>query len=359
MRLPDSLRATLSLYPSAKGKRPDFFIIGAPKCGTTALAAYLSKHPEIFMARKEMHHFGRDLRFGPQIYRRSHRDYLQEFAGCNVQARAGEASVWYLYSAEAAAEIKAFNPRARIIIMLREPTEMMYSLYHQFRLDGNEHLPTFAAALAAEEDRLTGRQVTRHTYFPQGLSYRAVASYTEQVRRYLELFGRGQVHVVLYDEFAAKTAETYCRVLNFLGVDADRRAGTFPVINGSQTVKRQWLRTLMSDPLVRGTAIATRAWLPAPLFAAMQQIESQLMQLNIRPAKRAPMDGALRWQLQREFAPEVNRFEELLGRELPSWKASEPKEAMPLTNPAPAPEGHSSKVFKDARGSNLRTCSNS
>ena len=109
-------------------RRPDVFIVGAPKCGTTAMAEYLESHPEIYMAKKEMNVFGADLRFGAQFYRRDLQAYLEEFDTRNGEERAGEASVWYLFSRHAAAEIKAFNPDARIIIMLREPAEMLYSL---------------------------------------------------------------------------------------------------------------------------------------------------------------------------------------------------------------------------------------
>jgi len=73
--------------------RPDFFIVGAPKSGTTAMADYLGAHPKIFLARKEMHFFGSDLRFGPQFYRRDLGAYLAEFDGWKGQRRVGEASV--------------------------------------------------------------------------------------------------------------------------------------------------------------------------------------------------------------------------------------------------------------------------
>ena len=145
-----ALRNEASKMQSVGGKKPDVFIVGAPKCGTSAMDQYLAAHPEIYMAKKEMHAFGSDLRFGPQFYRRDQEAYLAEFATRNGERRAGEASVWYLFSTQAAAEIHAFNPEARIIIMLREPAEMLYSLYYQFRFDGNEHLPTFEEALAAE-----------------------------------------------------------------------------------------------------------------------------------------------------------------------------------------------------------------
>jgi hypothetical protein len=287
------------------------------------MAEYLSQHQEIFMAKKEMHYFGSDLQFGSQIYCRDREAYLKEFAGWNGQAQAGEASVWYLFSKKAATEIKAFNPKARIIIMLREPTEMLYSLYSQFRLDGNEHLPTFAEALAAEGDRQVGQRITRQTYFRQGLAYRAVATYSEQIRRYIDTFGREQVHVVLYDDFAADTAASYRDVLNFLGVNSTPIKKSFHVINPSQKVKSPLLRAMMSDPLVRGTAIATRSWLPRPFFAALQKIETHLMQFNIRPAKRPQLDTALRARLQQEFRPEVARLGELLGRDISGWSKME------------------------------------
>src|SRR5579859_908594 len=138
--------------PTTATVRPNFFIVGAPKCGTTALNHYLSAHPEIFMAKKEMHHFGADLKFGPQFFRRDRAEYLAEFAGGQGRKRVGESSVWYLFSREAAAELKAFNPEARVIIMLREPVAMLHSLFHQFRADGNEPLLVFEEALAAEKE---------------------------------------------------------------------------------------------------------------------------------------------------------------------------------------------------------------
>src|SRR5215475_12959925 len=104
-------------------KKPDFFIVGAPRSATTAMAQFLGIHPEIFMARKEMHVFGADLRFGQRFYRRDLETYAMAFEARNGHRLAGEASVWYLFSTRAAAEIKKFNPEARIIIMLREPVE--------------------------------------------------------------------------------------------------------------------------------------------------------------------------------------------------------------------------------------------
>jgi len=300
-------------------KRPDFFIVGAPKCGTSALTEYLAAHPDIYMARKEMHFFGADLQFGPQFYRRSPQAYLAEFDARDGQLRAGEASVWYLFSREAAAEIKAFNSEARILLMLREPSEMLYSLYHQFRADGNEPLATFQDALKAESARRAGQGLSRQTYFPQGLIYREVALYTDQVRRYFELFGRDQVHVVIYDDFAADPAATYRAATEFLGVDPSYQPESFKVINGNKRVKHPALRAVLGDPLVRGTALAFRPWLPGQLFAVLQRAEARLHKYNLQPGTREPLAPELRAQLRREFAPVIERLSALLDRDLTHW----------------------------------------
>ena len=84
-------------------KRPDFFIVGAPKGGTTAMNNYLRQHPQIFMSpRKEAHHFGADL-YAPH-WARDEAAYLALFAGAGDEKRIGEASVWYLLSQHAAGE---------------------------------------------------------------------------------------------------------------------------------------------------------------------------------------------------------------------------------------------------------------
>jgi hypothetical protein len=326
-----ALRGEASKMHSVSGKTPDVFLVGAPKCGTSAMDHYLAAHPNIFMAKKEMHAFGSDLRFGHQFYRRDREGYLAEFSARNGELHAGESSVWYLFSKQAAAEIQAFNPAARIIIMLREPVEMLYSLYHQFRFDGNEHLPTFEEALAAEDERRAGRRIMRQTYLAQALVYRETARYTEQVRRYFDVFGREQVHVIIYDDLAADVRAVYCRALGFLGVDATRIETDFQVIQANKSVKHPALRGLLNDPLVRSTAVAIGRRLPHPIFAALRNVDRRLWKFNSRSEKRPPLAPEVRARLQREFAPEVERLSDLLGRDLTHWS----------TQRVPAAEGPS------------------
>ncbi len=301
-------------------RRPDFFIVGAPKCGTTAMAQYLGAHPGIFMARKEMHFFGSDLHFGRSFYRRDLPAYLGEFAKRNGELRAGEASVWYLFSKTAAAEIRAFNPHAKIIIMLRQPADMLYSLYHEFRFEGSEHLPTFEEALAAEPERRAGRSLSRATYFRQGLLYREAARFAEQVARYFDAFGRERVHVIVYDEFSTNPGGACREALKFLELDPRQLATRFDVINGGdRKVKSPALRSVLTEPLVRSTAVASRPWLPRPVFVALQNAELRLWKANTRFHKRPPLATEIREQLNREFALEVEKLGALLRRDLSHW----------------------------------------
>jgi hypothetical protein len=141
-------------------RKPDFFIVGAPKSGTTAMYFYLKQHPEIFMPeRKELHFFGSDF-FAPHFVR-DLKEYLKFFEGADNKKRIGEASVWYLYSKRAAFEIKEFNPDADIIIMLRNPVDMMYSLRETLRKKGIERASFFSWQKCAKEHLKVFEKVLR------------------------------------------------------------------------------------------------------------------------------------------------------------------------------------------------------
>jgi hypothetical protein len=309
-------------------RKPVFFIVGAPKCGTTAMDHYLAAHPDVFLARKEMHYFGSDLQFTSRFYRRDEAAYLAEFEGWKNQRCAGESSVWYLYSQKAASEIKAFNPDAKIIIMLREPAEMLHSLYLQFRFDGNEHLPTFEEALAAEPDRREGQRLGRGTYLPQGLLYRETARYTEQINRYLEVFSRDRVRVILYEDLATDPRTIYRKILEFLEVDPHHmEPGGFKVINGHKSVKSGLMQKVISDPLIRSTALKVGRKLPRSIFIALQRAEVRLWKSNTRLERRPPIPSDIAARLKREFEPEVQRLSELLGRDLSHWNKPVPEAA--------------------------------
>jgi hypothetical protein len=295
-------------------RKPDFFIVGAPRCGTTALHTYLGEHPEIFMsAEKEPHFFSTDV--PSSEFTRDEQKYLSLFAGARHEKRVGEASVFYLCSQRAATEIHAFCPSASIIIMLRDPIEMMYSLHRRHLFVGAETVGDFRAALAAEEERKRGGRLPPKPYPVQPLLYREMATYTPQVRRYLDVFGWRQVHVIIFDEFTSDTARVYRETCEFLGVSPDFRP-EFPVVNADQRLRSKTLRNVLLSPptsLVRGLA---RAVVPRPF---RHRLYSGLKSFAVVDAQRPPLDAQLRRQLQAEFAPEVEQLSALLKRDLRHW----------------------------------------
>lgn len=294
-------------------RKPDFFIVGAPKCGTTAMQDYLSQHPEIFMPKKELHFFGSDIRFN---YRRhSEKEYLSYFKDAKDEKRVGEASVWYLYSKRAAYEIKEFNPSAQIIIMLRNPVEVLYSLHSQFLYSGNEDIVDFKAALEAEEDRKRGLRIPKTVYWVNGLYYRETVRFSEQVRRYFDVFGRENVHVIIFDDFEADVAKVYKETLCFLGVSEDFQLA-FRIINPNKRIRSKFLRDyLLINPPQIAQSFA-KVVMPQRL---RQGLIKALKWYNTRYEPRPPIDTELRKCLQAEFAPEVERLSELSERDLTHW----------------------------------------
>ena len=169
-------------------RAPDFFLVGAPKCGTTAMHAYLRRHPQMFMpAQKELHYYGSDLHGLPTTLRPEQHDAL--FEGAGEADRVGVTAIWALYSREAAREIKADHPGARIVIMLRDPIEMMYALHSEHLYQAIEDIGSFPMALEAEPGRLSGRSPLPASYPAALYYYRAIATFSEQVERYLAMFG--------------------------------------------------------------------------------------------------------------------------------------------------------------------------
>jgi hypothetical protein len=301
-------------------RRPNTFIIGKPKSGTTSLYEYLDGHPEVFMSPvKEPFYFAPDLNVGGRrrfVYdEHDHSRYLSLFAEAGDEKRVGEASPGYLMSHVAASLVRRFAPDARLIAMFRNPVDMLYSLHHDRVSHGTEDITDFAAALAADDDRRNGRRL------PPGRPslaavYRDSARYAEQLQRWLDCFDRDQIHVIVFDDFVADTAAQFRNVLEFLGVDPDYQPATFVVRNASKQLRGGVVRRVLAGgpalwlrdralPRVVGEANAAR------LGRAIRH-----SRVSRRPTPRPPLSAGLRAELEEELMPEVARLSQMLGRDL-------------------------------------------
>jgi hypothetical protein len=263
--------------------------------------------------KKEIHFFGSDLRVLDRP-KRTMQEYLAYFSGALDEKRIGEASVWYLYSKQAAFEIQEFCPSASIIVMLRNPVDMIYALHSQQLCYGKDDIGDFAAALVAEEDRKRGLRIPAHRSTAGDLFYRDAAQYTSQVERYLRVFGQKHVHTIIFDDLERDPARVFAQTCEFLDVSTDFRP-RLRVVNPNKRVRsRAVLRFLKSPP--PGARRLAKALLPAPFRTDLRHA---VQRLNIKYEPRAPMDPGLRRHLQAEFLPEIERLSELLGRDLSHW----------------------------------------
>jgi hypothetical protein len=297
--------------------RPDLFIIGAAKSGTSSLYDYLAGHPEIYMSPvKETAYFSPDVP-GPRTggaYGLDLQQYLALFEGATNEKRLGEASPHYLYSRVAPRLIRDFQPDPRIVAILRNPVDVAYSLHGQRLSNRTEEIEDFEAALAADQRPDAGGR-TRRAEIDRAGTYRDRARYAAQLERWFEVFAREQCHVMVFDDFTADPATEFRKLLEFLDVDPSYLPRSFEVRNPSRRTRSSWRAFKNSAPvrwarhrLVPVLIGSTRTAQLAGRIKASQVV---------RPAKpRPPLDPDLRRRLEDEFAEDVARLSELLGRDM-------------------------------------------
>lgn len=300
-------------------RRPDLFIIGAAKTGTTSLYEYLRGHPEVFMSpAKEPRYFAPDLDSGSGHdlrYPNDEERYLALFEGARDEKRLGEASVRYIYSAEAPRLIHEFQPNAFIVAMLRNPVEMIYSMHNQRVSEGAEEIADFEQALAAEAARREGQGL------PSGVNplltlYRDRGRFGEQLPRWFDTFGRERLHVIIFEDMVDDSAGTFRRLLEFLDVDPNYQPASFAAYNRSHAPRSRILRTLTKSRLPQWVV-----WQLLPRVVGDRATRAMVRgfrhsPINRRAAPRAPLRPELRRRLEEELTPDVARVSELLGRDL-------------------------------------------
>jgi Sulfotransferase domain len=299
-------------------RRPNFFIVGAPKCGTTALSEYLRDNPSVFMSRpKEPHWFSSDFDYYANREDPTLDGYLRLFDGATERHLAvGEASVWYLYSVAALPAIVAFDPTARVIAMVRNPVDMVPSLHSQLLYTLDEDEPNVELAWRLQAERARGERLPGTCRVPAFLQYGAACSLGAQVERAMSTVSKENLRVIPFDEFARDTRRVYTETLEFLGVPDDGRVD-FPRVNANKQHRYGWLGRVSQRP-------------PAPLVAAARGIKrvARVERLNVLPrikernrrvADRAQVDPAFRRMLAEHFRPDVEHLGRLIDRDLSHW----------------------------------------
>jgi hypothetical protein len=288
---------------------PDFFVIGAPKCGTTALAGWLDAHPRVFMPRiKEPHYFNAD---SSQREVLSEPEYLRLFRDSNAtHLRVGEASVYYLVSEVAVPAIERRVEQPRYIVMLRNPVDMAPALHEQKLYSGNEHVADFATAWRLQDERRCGRAVARECRDARLLVYGDVCRLGAQLERLYRTVPRDRVLTLLLDDLRTDPGTEWRRTLEFLGLPDDGRRA-FPVVNAAKERRAPGLQRWM----LRLDRVRRAARVPALGTGLMPRLDAA----NRVTRPRAPLSASLRAELIDWFRADVALLERLLNRDLAHW----------------------------------------
>jgi hypothetical protein len=303
---------------------PDFFLVGAPRCGTTALSRYLADNPQVCFSRpKEPHYFA--LLAPDSSLDDLETAYLsRHFAHHHAGHRAiGEGSVSYLYSPHAIERILAVNPDARFIAMLRNPLEMLPSYHLRMLFILCEDVEDFAAAWRLQDARARGEHVPRHCIDPRLLLYREVARYGVQIERLYRVAGRERCHVVVFDDLARDPAAVYREVLKFIGVDDDGRT-TFKRRFPSRIYRYRWLQELLYTVRSRRAHAVDTLQRTARVKKGpgrRKSLVKRLARWNRMERRPAPLDAEMTATLRAALADDVATLSDLLDRDLRHWSA--------------------------------------
>jgi hypothetical protein len=284
---------------------PDVFVVGPPKAGTTSIYTYMREIPGVYMSPvKEPHYFAR--RIVPTGSRsRPIRDktaYLKLFKGAAPSDLLGEASPTYLHDSEAPPLIRQVSPHARILVTLRDPVDLVFSLYVLMHGRGVIH-GSFTEAVTC---RLNGEPVDWHR--PQlRVEY---GFYHEALCRYRAVFGASRVKVLIFEEMARDPVGTMRSVARFLGLREPNFSRELKTYNRSAVPRSRLARKLLANRRITRTA---EKLLTSQLRRYLREY------LLVRSVTKPVMEHGARDALIALYAEDVARTAHFLGRPLP-WR---------------------------------------
>ena len=299
---------------------PDFFIVGAPKAGTTALHGALSRHPGLQLSEvKEPKYFmcgdaPPPLYLGPGdahsrrewVWRRDH--YLALFADAPPDVLVGESTPLYLDDPAALLRIQAVKPDARLIAVLRDPVDRAYSNWMHLWSDGLEPESDFVTAVAMEDAR-------RRRGWAPFWRYRSLGLYGHQLAHARTLFAPEQIHVLRYRDLVEDPQRTLTGVWDFLGVPP----GPLPEVP-NDNVKPFVPDTFRSRTLARVVRAGAMVGSLAPPEFWRSVEKRMLTALQSKGERRPSLNPEQRKQVQGYFLDDLELLEQLTGRDFSDWR---------------------------------------
>jgi hypothetical protein len=297
---------------------PTFFILGAARCGTTAMADWLNRHPNVAITQpKEPTFYAPEMahsRYGHILNRDEYEAVVPELSDTILAT--GDASPWHLTSKQALQRIKADLPNAKSIILVRPPWEMAMSLHGRLIKSGIESVRDFVSAWHLQENRSHGRQVPAGCLVSTMLQYRQLCSIGSQVQTALNIFGREKVLILFLDKLRDQPEVEFAKVTDFLGVPS-WQPDSFARVNGHETPRSSLLNRLLVRPPT--PVLRTLRSVKSILGVSRTGILARINSVNMSETSRPPLPPEFVQQLIKEFQEEVEILESMTSRDLSEW----------------------------------------
>lgn len=296
------------------------------------MSEYLRAHPEVcFSTPKEPHYFlVHDLRDkGPAELREVVRKkYLDRFFPDRQRGDFfAEGSVSYFYAPERLEPILKLWPRAKFLIAVRNPLDLVPSLHQRLFYNGDENLREFDRAWDLVPERRAGRKIPRSCLEPRFLDYWESGFLGKHLDRFFSLVGRERCHVTVFDDFKADPGREYRRVLEFLDLEDDGQTD-FDRHAESKDSRIAWIHRLMKRPprallwlfdSEDREVIEAGAGKPGPLLEKVMEIRTKIIHWNRVPAGKPQVSGRVRDEMRAMYRDDVELLSRLLGRDLTHW----------------------------------------
>lgn len=291
-------------------KLPNFIVIGAPKSGTTSLFFYLKQHPEIYLPiRKELHYFSYPLLeqrvSGPGDSNvlaslcSSRQEYESHYKGVRQQRAIGEISPSYLYFSEVSERIKAELGEVKIIALVRNPVEKAYSQYMHMVRENRETLSFYDALMEEENRRIAG--------WGDIWSYAESSLYAERLEKYISVFGRSNVKIILAEDMFSNPNEALHKLFSFLGVEPSFQPNTTKSYNRTGQPRSK----LLADFLARSSLLKHFF---KQLIPEDTRVHLRLALMEINTGKKDTMDSKSRRYLTEFFKDDISTVETIIER---------------------------------------------
>lgn len=301
---------------------PNFLVIGAGKSGTTSLYEYLNEHPEVFMSEiKETNFFALEdeqlispdndpeqMKHYPWSVTR-YKTYQNLFQKVKNEKAIGEVSPMYLYSQKAAKSIKKRLPNVKLIALLREPVDRLYSRYLHLARENRTPSNHFADSL--DPSSIWWK---RNDLVQEGFYY-------SHLDTYYKLFSKEQIKVVLYDDFRLNPKQVLKEIYQFIGVEDSFSPDLKTSYNVSGLIVNPKLDQLIGQNSILKAWINDHLPSLAKLLTKQKKVKKWVNKMRKSNLRKPTLSNALRKEISTKiYHSEIEKLQLLIDRDLTHWQ---------------------------------------